>query len=650
MVESNRATRGFALGSPLLVLFILGTIAPNTAPAQPSAASQPNIRYHLGDNPAWASPSFDDSSWAVAPNGVWPLPSFHSDGIVWVRFRVPVPAGSTAGLALRLVRPYLRLVRPYSNAASEQIFLDSALIGHIGRLPPAPQAVILQNSTLAVAATVPAQESFATVALRLWYHPYVRYAGGADSIRSQLASAAVLNERRRADRLALILSWLPVLSLSALLALIGIGLLGLWYWSRRRELLWFSLLLVLYPLCQLILALPALTPRPLTSHLSAGLTVLGDATTMFVTVEFLWIIFDLRNRWLRILLHSAWVVFNGAELVASFTDSGFSHIAWTMLILTAAVSVFNLGTLLIDLRFLVTGPNRAIAAGMAVIPVASSLIIWLHLDPINLFGIPHLDLFDAGFLFAGVFLFVMLVRRALAASRQGARLRMELAAAREVQQQLVPAVLPGIDAFRIEAAYLPALEVGGDFYQILPQRGGSTLLVLGDVSGKGLKAAMTGSVVLGALRALSQEGLSPAQILSRLNWQLAASSDGGFVTSLCARIATDGTLILANAGHLAPYRNGREIPLESSLPLGLAADAQYTESALTLAPGDTLTFLSDGVVEAQNAARELFGFERTRRISTQSAEAIAAAAQAFGQEDDITVLTLTYASMGAVHA
>ncbi len=636
--------------SPLLLLLILGAIAPNTAPAQSSPASQQNVRYYLGDNPAWASPSFDDSSWPVAPDGVWPLPSFRSEGIVWVRFRVPVPARCTAGLALRLVRPYLRPVGPYSNAASEQIFLDGALIGHIGKLPPAPQAVILQNSTVAVATTVPPQESFATVALRLWYHPHVRYGGGADSIRSQLASAAVLNERQRVDRLVLILSWLPVLSLNALLALIGIGLLGLWYWSRRRELLWFSLLLVLYPLCELILALPALALRPLTFHLSAGLTVLGDATTMFVTVEFLRIIFDLRNHWLRILLHSAWVVFNAAELVASFANSGSSHIAWTMLIVTVAVSVFNLGTLLIDLRFLVTGPNRTIAAGMAVIPAASSLIIWLHLDPTNLFGIPHLDLFDAGYLIAGAFLFVMLVRRALAASRQGAHLRMELAAAREVQQQLVPAMLPRIDAFRIEAAYLPAEEVGGDFFQILPQRGGSTLLVIGDVSGKGLKAAMTGSVVLGALRALSQECLSPAQILSRLNQQLAASSDGGFVTCLCARIATDGTLILANAGHLPPYRNGGEIEIDSGLPLGLTADAAHSECALTLAPGDTLTFLSDGVVEAQNAARELFGFERTRQISSQSAEQIAAAARAFGQQDDITVLTLSFSSAEVLHA
>jgi serine phosphatase RsbU (regulator of sigma subunit) len=244
----------------------------------------------------------------------------------------------------------------------------------------------------------------------------------------------------------------------------------------------------------------------------------------------------------------------------------------------------------------------------------------------------------------------MLIRRALAAWRQSDQLRVEFAAAREVQQRLVPIALPHIDRVRLSAAYLPAAEVGGDFYQVFPQSEGAALIVIGDVSGKGLKAAMTGTLVLGALHSLAQENLSPPQILSRLNVQLAASSGGGFVTCLCVRIAPDGTLTLANAGHLAPYRNGEEVPLDSGLPLGIAADATYPESTLQLAPTDRLTFLSDGVVEAQSATGELFGFDRTRSISTQTAEAIAHAAQAFGQQDDITVLTLTVAPAEVLHA
>jgi len=218
-----------------------------------------------------------------------------------------------------------------------------------------------------------------------------------------------------------------------------------------------------------------------------------------------------------------------------------------------------------------------------------------------------------------------------------------------MQQILLGSQLPVIPGFHIELVYKAAAEVGGDFYQVLPLPSGVTILVVGDVSGKGLKAAMTGTLVLGALCSLAQEDLSPAQILTRLNAQLAGAFDGGFVTCLCARINQDGVLTLANAGRLSPYRNGAEVKIESSLPLGIALDAPYAESGIRLTPGDELTFLSDGVVEAQNQQGELFGFDRTAAISTQSAERIAAAAQAHGQEDDITVLSLQYAPTEVLH-
>jgi hypothetical protein len=398
-------------------------------------------------------------------------------------------------------------------------------------------------------------------------------------------------------------------------------------------------MLLFYPLNELIYTLPVLTSRVLPLHFMALSFAFGNAITMFITVEFLWTIFDLRPRLLRIMLHSSWLVFISSTLLLALVTSSSSRISWMMVMASVALYIFNIGTLLIDLRFLVTGPNRGIAAAMAVIPVASTLMTQ-GLDPVNLFGIPRLELFTTGHILAGAFLSVMLVRRALAESRQGAHLRLEVAAAREVQQRLVPAALPQLDRIRFEAAYLPAQEVGGDFYQILPQNDGSTLIVIGDVSGKGLKAAMTGALVLGGLRSLAREGYSPRQILTRLNDQLASAPDGGFVTCLCARIDAEGTLTLANAGHLSPYRNGEEVPLESGLPLGIAPDAEYAENTIQLDPGNTLTFLSDGVVEAQSPTGELFGFDRTAAISTQSAEAIAQAAHAFGQEDDITVLTV----------
>jgi hypothetical protein len=247
------------------------------------------------------------------------------------------------------------------------------------------------------------------------------------------------------------------------------------------------------------------------------------------------------------------------------------------------------------------------------------------------------DLGDCLFVLAiGVVMFFRFTR----VSREQARAAGELQAARAIQERLVPAQLPPVAGYAIEAAYFPAEEVGGDFYQVLKQGSGATLIVVGDVSGKGLKAAMTGTLAMGALRALATEGMDPAAMLMRLNRQLTETNDEGFVTCLCARIGREGEVTLANAGHLVPYHNGEEVLLEPGLPLGIMAETFYEECVFRLQPGDQLTLMSDGVVEAQNARGELFGFERTQALSRGGADAIADAARRFGQADDITVMTL----------
>jgi len=247
----------------------------------------------------------------------------------------------------------------------------------------------------------------------------------------------------------------------------------------------------------------------------------------------------------------------------------------------------------------------------------------------------------------GAVAIAVFVRELIEDQREKERLARELEAGRAMQQVLLGAETPVLPGFRIESAYKPAGEVGGDFFQVLPAPAAGALVVIGDVSGKGLRAAMTVSTILGALRALTTA--SPAELLRRLNLILCGRLEGGLVTCCIVHIAPSGTVIAANAGHLAPYRNGDEAKLEAGLPLGIAIDTDYSESSFTLVPRDTLTFVSDGVVEAQSANGELFGFDRTRLISTQSAEAIAHAAQAYGQEDDITVLTLTFAPAEVLH-
>jgi hypothetical protein len=263
-------------------------------------------------------------------------------------------------------------------------------------------------------------------------------------------------------------------------------------------------------------------------------------------------------------------------------------------------------------------------------------------DPLSIGPVPLMPSDIASLLYLLAIGFVMFFRFTRV-SRQQARAAAELDAAREIQQRLVPSSLPAVPGCHVEVAYLPAEEVGGDFYQLFNQSDGSSLIVIGDVSGKGLKAAMTGALTIGALRTLAMEGLSPAALLTRLNREVLRAQNAGFITCLCASIAPSGAIVLANAGHIPPYRNGEELALDSNLPLGIAPEVEYIETGLRLEPGDSLTFLSDGVVEARNAAGDLFGFERTAAISRETAPKISRAAQAFGQEDDITVLTLARA-------
>jgi phosphoserine phosphatase RsbU/P len=240
---------------------------------------------------------------------------------------------------------------------------------------------------------------------------------------------------------------------------------------------------------------------------------------------------------------------------------------------------------------------------------------------------------------------VILGSRFLYTSREQERSAAELAAAHRIQSRLVPVAFPALGAFSIEAAYIAATEVGGDFYQAFPEADGGLLFFIGDVSGKGLSAAMVGTLVVGALRTLAVQQLSPARALTLLNQQLVGQTDGGFVTCLCARISPAGIMIISNAGHLAPYVDGAEIELANALPLGISSMADYTEQVVQLHPSAKLTFISDGVVEAKNAQHELLGFARTQQLSVLPAAAIAQAAQTHGQADDITVVTVQLGPM-----
>jgi sigma-B regulation protein RsbU (phosphoserine phosphatase) len=234
---------------------------------------------------------------------------------------------------------------------------------------------------------------------------------------------------------------------------------------------------------------------------------------------------------------------------------------------------------------------------------------------------------------------IMLLRSTRMSIRQ-AQLENEMAAAQQVQQLLLPEKTDTVPGYRVDSIYQPAQEVGGDFFQILCIGDGGLLVVVGDVAGKGLPAAMLVSVLVGAIRGVAEFTVNPAAMLANLNERLVGRAGGGFTTALVARIAADGHVHIANAGHLSPYLNGNEVELPGALPLGVASGAFYPTTEFRMASGDRLTFYSDGVVEAQSVRGELFGFERARAISTEPAVAIVEAAKKFGQQDDITVVTI----------
>ncbi len=242
---------------------------------------------------------------------------------------------------------------------------------------------------------------------------------------------------------------------------------------------------------------------------------------------------------------------------------------------------------------------------------------------------------------------LLLLRRLLTSIRNQRQMALDVKQAQEVQQVILPESRTELPGLVVESEYRPAREVGGDFFQIIPnQTDGSLFIVAGDVTGKGLKAGMLVAVLVGAIRNQAEHSSDPLFLLQALNRRLLGRNDAQ-ATCLALRIAADGEALLANAGHPPPYRNGEPLAMEGALPLGVMDEAEFSVMQFTLAQGDRLMLMSDGVAEATDADRQLFGFDRVQELLKRgkSASEVATAAQHFGQEDDISVITVTRASV-----
>ena len=620
---------------------------PATLPAQSILNISPQqCVWRTGDNPAWAAPNLDETGWQ--PWQDW-KPQFAHPRL-WVRCHVDLaPLRDDA-------RPAVQ-VTLYS---AYRLYLDDVPIGAEGDLRDG-------NSSLDAIRSYPAPASMlatepATIALRITNRMTLSNSGlfrtiTEGPIKLRAGDATLLDGLRARTALAHAAQFVPTAISFGIIGVLAVVLLGLFFNDRgRTELLFLSIS---------CLGLAALRINELASasmlsySVSAGLVILGSGNIALTVTEvpFFYALARRRIPWPILALLAAMA----AAYVPTWMDAlaAANQPVWMGALNSQFVRPFSLLTHIVVsfVPFFVFGPWRAIPPRMRALAALCMLwgaadIVWFGVEVTSLPvpGVPNLFA-RRGLTFLAAraittvcvlaALLALLFRDQRRVTEERAILAGEMHAAQQVQSMLAPAALDTLPGLRIEAAFHPVREVGGDFYacRILPEN--RQRILLGDVSGKGAAAAMTAAVLIGAAQRRDHD--SPAALLGHLNQVLSDMRLGGFATCLCADISADGCLTVANAGHLAPYRNGAEIPVENGLPLGILPESRHLEATCLLAPGDRLTFISDGVIEAQSASGELFGFDRTRSISTESAESIARAAQNFGQEDDITVLTLTLA-------
>jgi serine phosphatase RsbU (regulator of sigma subunit)/anti-sigma regulatory factor (Ser/Thr protein kinase) len=245
-------------------------------------------------------------------------------------------------------------------------------------------------------------------------------------------------------------------------------------------------------------------------------------------------------------------------------------------------------------------------------------------------------------------------QKAEAATRQ--RFEQELEVARLIQQNFLPRELPDLPGWQIAAYYRPAREVGGDFYDVIPLPDGRVAFVVGDVTDKGVPAALVMSATRSVLRASAQRLIEPGVVLERVNEHLCPDMpEKMFVTCLYGVLDPGtGHLRFANAGHDLPYVKTADGVVElraRGMPLGLLPGMDYEEKEATLEPGDSVLLHSDGVVEAHDPERDMFGFPRLKETMARGVggqeliDRVLGDLEAFTgsdaeQEDDITMVTL----------
>jgi serine phosphatase RsbU (regulator of sigma subunit) len=618
-------------------------------------------QFHLGDDRRWASPSYDDSRWehlkADISWGAQTHPSY--SGFAWYRRHLDITPSGAAHLKFAILMPAVE--------DEYDLYWNGVKIGDQGMPPPHAVWYTAHRQSFAFPVS-PTGATEGVLAVRVWKAKLASFdystlggmkglplLGDVDSITRRIGSDDYESMRRN-------LYFRMVIIIIALM-----GLVSLFTWARDRKLwvfLWFGVW-SMGRVAQFLTTMPSINFSLSHAEINCILQFIFSIHNC-AALLLLFYLFDLQDN--TPLRRWTWLVV-GVQLSAACAD-GLMMLFWAdagpgMQWADAFMSFVIMLCRMFGFVLAYRGLRRRINPEFKLVAIIAFLdnlmeivrlssrqgVRFTHWTLTTRLSAPLFDVAAAGITVLQILDTVLLATVAYALlrhlgreSRRQVGIELELKSARELQQVLIPSpeALPEIFGYAIASVYCPAQEVGGDFFQIIPMQGGATLVILGDVSGKGLKAAMNVALIVGTVRTLTEFQSDPASILAGLNRRLVGRMQGGFTTALAFRFDRLGHCTLANAGQLPPFLNSNEMTLAPSLPLGIDLEAEYRDQDFTLDCGDRLMLHTDGVLEARSEKGELYGFGRLTALlaGRPDAESIVDAALAFGQEDDITVLTI----------
>jgi len=664
----------------LVLIATAATLAP-TAPAFGAAAQPASMlvldglgkgavpldgpwQFHLGDDAAWAAPGLDDSGWEqLIADKSWGLQGHaNTSGYGWYRRHItltPAPGAS----------PDFVLLIPAIDDIYE-LYWNGMPVGHLGNMPP--HLLWLTGLSAQTYGLGPVRSG--VLAVRVWKAPMVSNddgtLGGFESLPLLGGPEAIAAAKGNLD-----FEWLRRqqfrFGLTSLYALVALLSLIAWLRDRNQWLLFWMTIFALTPMVELFLQSLRLPYSNITLTALAQMEIQVREISQWFLL--LWLLqlheYPKLVRFTRIAALFSFIPGSLDGVLFFFYPSVLSAIQFQIsdAILTFFILPFEVVPAVL-VAYAVVKRKRLDSARwvVAIIAFLNAMIYWVQNVVVQGVRFTHWTLADrmSGPLYSlngnpinlllliRTLLFVSIVyaviRYSIDNRRRQAAMEQEFQNARELQKVLVPDTLPAVPGFTLTSAYRPAQEVGGDFFQIIPLEGGGTLVILGDVSGKGLKAAMAVSLIVGAVRALADDHPYPARLLTQLNRRLCGRLQGGFATCLILRIEPGSECVVSSAGHPAPFLNEQEMTLPGALPLGVSPTASYEETTIDLKIGDHFALYTDGLLEARSQSGELYSFARLKTLfaTRPNAEQATQAAVNFGQDDDITVLTLTRLAVG----